>query len=235
MGKRIDRRQFLVESGRVALGASVLPLVACTRENPPPGSSKGAEPWNTLIADLEQQIPRLMTKANVPGLAIAIVKDGQLFWRRGFGVKDRRTNQPVDNDTVFEAASTSKPVFSYAVMKLCERGVINLDTPLTKYTSDRIIKNDPRLDLITARHVLSHTSGFHNWRAKDDPWAIYFKPGEQWSYSGEGYSYLQSVVTQLVGGRMNPKDCRTFEEGLKVCAMEPSIDDYMKANILVPF
>jgi hypothetical protein len=50
-----------------------------------------------------------MASANVPGLAIAIIRDGQLFWRRGFGVKDKTTNQPVDNETVFEAASTSKP------------------------------------------------------------------------------------------------------------------------------
>jgi CubicO group peptidase (beta-lactamase class C family) len=188
-----------------------------------------------LIADLEQQIPRLMKEALVPGLSIAIIKDARVFWRRGFGVKDKRSNQPVDDETVFEAASTSKPVFAYAVMKLCERGVLDLDTPLTRYTSERFLEGDPRLDLITARQVLTHTSGFPNWRSPEDPLAIHFTPGAQWSYSGEGYSYLQSVVTRLVGGRVSPKDCGRFEAGVQVCATEPSIDEYMKANILVPF
>jgi CubicO group peptidase (beta-lactamase class C family) len=138
-----------------------------------------------------------------------------LQWRRGFGVKDSASKEPVDNDTIFEAASMSKPVFAYAVIKLCEKGVMNLDTPLTKYTSERFLKDDPRLDLITARHVLSHTTGFQNWREEgDQPLKIHFTPGERYQYSGEGYSYLQSVVTHLTGQPIEP---------------------FMKANVLEPF
>ena len=238
MWDRMRRREFLeflVESSRAAVSFSILALVACSRGNQQSAESKDGLPWKTLIADLEKQIPQLMEEGMVPGLSIAIIKDAKLFWRRGFGVKDSASKEPVDNDTVFEAASTSKPVFAYAVMKLCEKGVMDLDTPLTKYTSERFLEGDPRLDLITARHVLSHTSGFPNFRSKEEPLAIHFTPGEKWSYSGEGYSYLQSVVTHLIGGQVNPKDCGTFEAGLEVCATEPSIDAYMKANVLVPF
>jgi CubicO group peptidase (beta-lactamase class C family) len=219
-------------SSRVALIFSVLPLVARTQGNQKPAELKDGSPWKTLIANLEKQIPGLMKEALVPGLSIAIIKDAKLLWCRGFGVKDSASNEPVDNDTVFEAGSTSKPVFAYVVMKLCEKGVMNLDTPLTKYTSERFLESDPRLDLITARHVLSHTTGFQNWRSKKEPLKIHFKPGEKWSYSGEGYSYLQSVVTHLKG-LVNPKDCAPFEAGLEVCATD--IDAYMKANVLVPF
>jgi CubicO group peptidase (beta-lactamase class C family) len=173
-----------------------------------------------------------MDEAKVPGISIAIIKDAKLLWRRGFGVKDSASKEPVDNDTVFEVASVSKTVFAYAVMKLCEKGVMDLDTPLTKYTSKRFLEGDPQLDLITARHVLSHTSGFHNWRSEEKPLKIHFAPGEKWHYSGEGYSYLQSVVTHLTG-HVTPNDCATFEAGLKVCATD--IDAYMKANILDPF
>jgi CubicO group peptidase (beta-lactamase class C family) len=74
--------------------------------------------------------------------------------------KDFVSRAPVDHDTVFEAASVSKTVFAYVVLKLCEKGVLDLDTPLTKYTPDRFLEGDPRLDLITARRVLSHTTGF---------------------------------------------------------------------------
>ena len=61
---------------------------------------------------------------------------------------------------------------------------------------------------------------------------IQFAPGERWEYSGEGYHYLQSVLTH-VAGRVNPNDCKTFEDGLRVCATD--FDSYMKASLLVPF
>lgn len=99
-------------------------------------------------------------------------------------------------------------------MKLCERGTISLDTPLTRYTSERFLEGDPRLDLITARHVLTHTSGFQNWRSDKEPLRIHFTPGEKYLYSGEGYSYLQSVVTHVTG--------------------QP-IEAYMRANLFAPF
>jgi CubicO group peptidase (beta-lactamase class C family) len=230
----IRRREFLVESGRALLGASLLSPMSGSRSRSQFGHVREPD-WKKLIADLERQIPQLMREAVVPGLSIVIIKDARVFWRRAFGVKNAVTKEPVDNDTLFEAASTSKPVFAYAVMKLCERGVMTLDTPLTRYTPERFIDGDPRLDLITARHVLSHTSGFPNWRAPDDPLAIHSPPGQQWSYSGEGYSYLQSVVTHLIGGRVNHNDCARFEANVEVCATVPDIDSYMRANVLGPF
>ena len=163
MWDRMRRREFLeflVESSRAAVSFSILALVACSRGNQQSAESKDGLPWKTLIADLEKQIPQLMEEGMVPGLSIAIIKDAKLQWRRGFGVKDSASKKPVDNDTVFEAGSMGKPVFAYAVMKLCDRGVLDLDTPLTKYMPERYLEGDPRLDLITARHVLSHTSGF---------------------------------------------------------------------------
>jgi CubicO group peptidase (beta-lactamase class C family) len=227
----MKRRAFLTASSRAVLGFSLLPFAPCSVGPLLFARPKDRTPWETLLAELEKQIPELMAEAKTPGLSIAIVRDAKLFWRRGFGVRDSASKEPVDHDTVFEAASVSKTVFAYAVMKLCEKGVINLDTPLTKYTSERFLEGDPRLDLITARHVLSHTTGFPNWRSEKEPLKIHFTPGEKFSYSGEGYSYLQSVVTHLTG-RVNPEDCGTFEAGLKVCATD--IDEYMKANVLVP-
>src|SRR5512138_2613306 len=85
---RMRRREFLVQSSRAALSFSALPLVACSRGNKQPAKSKDGPPENTLIADLEKQIPQLMKEARVPGLSIAIIRDAKLFWRRGFGVKD---------------------------------------------------------------------------------------------------------------------------------------------------
>ena len=220
----MQRRDFL--------SLSLAPLIP-RFQNPAIGRRDRA--WRSLIADLEKEIVDLMNQAHVPGVSVAIVSDGELAWRRGFGIRDIRSKKPVDDRTVFEAASTSKPVFAYAVMKLCERGVMDLDTPLTKYVSDRPLEGDPRLDLITARHVLSHTTGLPNWRSKQQPFAIAFTPGERWAYSGEGYSYLQAVVTRLAGGRVNTNECARFETGIQVCAVEPSIDAFMQRNVLRPF
>jgi CubicO group peptidase (beta-lactamase class C family) len=228
----IRRRDFLVDGGRAALGLSLLPYLSRPQGKRSPAETKDAGRWTTLFADLDKQIPGLMAKAALPGLSIAIIKDATVAWRRGFGVKDSTSKARVGNDTVFEAGSMSKPVFAYAVLKLCEKGVLNLDTPLSKYTSERFLQGDPRLDLITPRHVLSHSSGFQNWRSQREPLKIHFTPGEKYLYSGEGYSYLQSVVTHLTG-RVNPKDCATFEDGLDVCGTD--IDAYMKANVLSPF
>jgi CubicO group peptidase (beta-lactamase class C family) len=208
MAYRVQRREFLLKSTQAALGFSLLPATARTQTHP------SNDNLPALIADLEKQLPSLMQETTVPGLSIVLIKNAKVSWHREFGFTDSASKKPVDQNTMFEAASMSKPVFAYAVMKLCEKGVMNLDTPLTKYTPERLIEGDPRLDLITARHILSHTSGFQNWRSDKEPLAIHFTPGEKYLYSGEGYSYLESVVTHLTG--------QPFEA-------------FIRANILVPF
>ena len=94
-------------------------------------------------------------------------------------------------------------------LKLSEKGILDLDLPLTNYVSERWIEGDPRFSQITARHVLSHTSGLQNWRGKDEPLRIHFTPGSRWQYSGEGYSYLQLVVAHRTG-RVSTQTCETL-------------------------
>jgi CubicO group peptidase (beta-lactamase class C family) len=196
----VRRREFLTWSGRGLLASGLAPL----RGYADPGrqASSGQQGSSTylarLVAGLEAKIPDWIQKAAVPGLGIALIQNATLAWRRGFGVKDASSSVPVDDATMFEAASMSKPVFAYVVMKLCESGIMDLDTPLTKYVPDRFIAGDSRLDAITARHVLSHTGGFQNWRSDKTPLAIHFTPGSKYMYSGEGYNYLQTVVTKLL-------------------------------------
>ena len=110
--------------------------------------------------------------------------------------------QAVTNETTFEAASLSKPVFAYGVLKLVEQGKLGLDVPLTTYLAKPYVE-DERLGKITARIVLSHQTGFPNWPADDDSLPIYFTPGERFSYSGEGYIYLQRVVEKITDKPLN--------------------------------
>jgi CubicO group peptidase (beta-lactamase class C family) len=219
-------------SGRAVLGLPLLSL-GCRRRESAPAESPVVGRWKSLIAYLEEEIPSLLQRAPAtPGVSMALVADAKLLWSRGFGVKERTTNAPVDRDTIFEFASISKTVFAYAVMKACEKGILDLDTPLTKYTSELYLVGDPRLELITPRMVLSHTTGFQNWRSKSDPLTIQFTPGARWQYSGEGYSYLQSVLTHLTG-HVDSNDCKPYPDGLRVCATD--FDAYMKVNLLGPF
>jgi CubicO group peptidase (beta-lactamase class C family) len=225
----ISRRGFIGDGLRGAVGSALVPLVSQLRALPQSAPTVLTGPDD--LGQLERLIRELMTQGAVPGVSIAVIKDASVVWHRELGVRDMDSRAPVDEHTLFEAASVSKTVFSYAVMQLRDRGTLSLDTPLTTYTTERVLDGDPRLDRITARQVLSHTSGFPNFRTRAEPLRIQFEPGERFEYSGEGYWYLQLVVTHLVGS-VDPHTCKTYEAGLEVCATD--IDSYLKRNVLMP-
>jgi CubicO group peptidase (beta-lactamase class C family) len=135
-----------------------------------------------------------------PGLSIATIEGGSLQWAGSFGVKDTESQQTVTSRTIFPAASLSKVVFAYAVLKLADQGDLELDDPLSKYVPG-YVENDERVNLITARQVLTHRTGFPNWRPRNRPLAIQFNPGERFSYSGEGFIYLQRPSRRLPAKR----------------------------------
>ncbi|HEY4327183.1 MAG TPA: serine hydrolase [Mucilaginibacter sp.] len=153
------------------------------------------------IEKLQKDVPDLMQKADIPGMSIALIRDGKLVWTSSYGVMNADTRAPVTSQTVFEAASLSKCVFAYGVLKLVDQGKLNLDVPLTKYLGNNYDVPDQRINLITARHVLTHSSGFPNWREfdKSKTLQIHFDPGQKWSYSGEGFVYLSKVVEKITG------------------------------------
>lgn len=160
------------------------------------------KPDKSTIAALQKRVPELMKDADVPGVALALIRDGKTYWVQGFGVRDLKSQRPLTEDTVFEAASLSKPVFAYAVLKLVDQGKLDLDRPLSQYLPAPYIQGDERINAITARYVLSHRTGFPNWRGKS-PLTIHFTPGERFSYSGEGFVYLGKVVTHITGRSLN--------------------------------
>ncbi len=166
---------------------------------------------------LDTLLPRLMRDADIPGLSIAVVKDGQIMYSRAFGVRSADTREPVDAHTVFSAASLSKPLFAFGVMQLVEAGKFDLDRPLYQYLPYDDIAGDDRYKKITARMVLSHSSGFPNWRRGD--LEILFPPGERFSYSGEGFVYLQRVIEQVTGKGM---EAWMQERVIKPLGMEDS-------------
>ncbi|MBN2377195.1 MAG: serine hydrolase [Sedimentisphaerales bacterium] len=160
-----------------------------------------------LTRKLDTLTPALMAKKKVPEVSIALIWNGRLAWQKGYGVVDESKSDKVTPMTVFEACSMSKVVFTYAVLKLAEQGKIDLDKPLVEYLPEPYLKNEPLHKLITARMVMTHTTGFPNWRKgglqKGGPLPVQFKPGTKYGYSGEGYYYLQLVVEQITGKSLN--------------------------------
>jgi len=141
-----------------------------------------------------------MDSIGIPGLSFALINDGQIVYHRTFGVANVETNQCVSNETIFDAASMTKTPFAFLVMRLAEKGILDLDKPLFTYLPYPDIAHDKRYKSITARMVLSHTTGFPNWRFfnKDGKLDIKFTPGTQFLYSGEGYEYLANVIAHLM-------------------------------------
>ena len=159
------------------------------------------------------EIEVLMKEKKIHGLSMTIIENAEIVLHLELGVKNSQIKDPIDSDTLFEAASLSKPVFTYGILKLVENDQLNLDKPLAEYLPYSEIKNDERVNFITARMVLAHTSGFPNWRPKNESLKIHFQPGERFSYSGEGFLYLQKVIEQISG---------------------LSLEDYIKKNVFIP-
>jgi CubicO group peptidase (beta-lactamase class C family) len=168
----------------------------------PHGRGKQLEK-DALVATIERLTPALMTELHVPGVSVALVRDREIVWSKGFGVKNAATQEPVTRETVFEAASMSKPIFTMLAMQLVDGRKLELDRPLTAYFTELPVPDQPDRTLVTARMVMSHTSGFPNWRPggeeREGPLPLLFEPGSRFSYSGEGMFYLQRVVEGITG------------------------------------
>lgn len=188
----LSRRHFMLGSAGAVL-ATARTGVAWPVQAP---QNAAAPQWRPN-ADLLRHLPRLLELASVPGLALAVVDGGQV-WKRGFGRAIEDPAQAVSGDTIFEAASLGKPVFAYAVLRLVDDGVLDLDRPLYDYLPIPDA-NNPRMKRVTSRQVLSHTTGLPNWRQRPAALEPRTEPGKEFSYSGEAFCYLQRVVEALTG------------------------------------
>jgi CubicO group peptidase (beta-lactamase class C family) len=161
-------------------------------------ASPGRQPSKDAPPALDTLLPALLDSAGVPGLALALVSGGRIAWAQGFGSRRQGEGEPIDTSTVFEAASLGKPVFAYAVVKLAEQGRFDLDRPLASYQPLPELSQDSRSQRITARMVLSHTSGLPNELHPGEQLSLQFDPGTRFGYSGVGFAYLQRVVEGIV-------------------------------------
>lgn len=168
-----------------------------------PGHRAGWQDQATVVAALDRLVPALMAEHQVPGVAVALLRDGQRVWSRGYGVLRAGSDTPVTPGTVFEAASMSKPVLAMLAMQLVDAGQLDLDRPVAAYGPDLPVPDVPDKRLVTARMLLSHTAGYPNWRPGGEevegPLPLLFRPGSRFGYSGEGIFDLQRRIAWITG------------------------------------
>jgi CubicO group peptidase (beta-lactamase class C family) len=191
-------------------------LLLCSVTFGQDGRIKRIDGTKTTIRAIDSTILQLMSAAKVTGLEIAIINDYQIVYEKAFGYKNIQNKELLKTSTVLYGASLSKAVFTYVCLDLVQQGVLNLDKPLYQYLDSPLpefprykdLAGDDRWKLITAAMCLSHTTGFPNWRFLDartgrydrnGKLAIYFTPGSNYAYSGEGYALLQMVVEKITG------------------------------------
>ena len=146
---------------------------------------------------LSSVITESMQENKVFGLAMSLISQGTVILTSTHGITNSISQEEVQLNTKFEAASLTKPLFAYLVLLLRDQGLIDLDVPVAEHLPEYEISLDPRYKLITPRIVLCHSSGFENWSTK--PVTIHFDPGSQFQYSGEAYFYLQKAVERITG------------------------------------
>lgn len=178
----------------------------------------GMESFDTVI-------PALMSRWDIPGAAVAVMKEGRLIFARGYGYADKSKNELVMPDSLFRIASISKPITATCVMRLVEEGKISLDTKVFPFL-DLGIPSDARLNQITVRNFLEHTGGWDRDISGDpidnmvsiartmgvssppDPTtfvrymltqSLDFNPGLRYAYSNAGYIVLGRVIEKISG------------------------------------
>lgn len=183
------------------------------------GCGRG-EYFTTMDADMEQRLNMylgaVMESRPIPGLGVAVVKDGEVIFSEGFGVRALGAHEPVTPETVFHTASVSKAFVATAVLLLARDGRLDLDAPVTRYLPYFRLA-DGREGEVRIRHILSHTSGMpdiedYGWDAPEfdeealeryvrslSDQRLLFDPGTQWKYSNMAYEVLGDVLSKVGG------------------------------------
>lgn len=142
----------------------------------------------------EKEIENLLIQENVPVLGLGIIENGKLKQIKVLGNIDKGI--PASYNSIFKVASLTKPITALVALKLISTGKLGLDEPLDKYWKDPDLKNDNWTRKLTPRIILSHQTGFPNWRylTENKKLSFEFEPDTKFQYSGEGFEYLRKAL-----------------------------------------
>lgn len=145
------------------------------------------------VARFEKQVEESRARLGIPGLSAVIIKEQRVAWAKGFGLADAESRVPATPDTVYPIASLTKPIAATLAMQLVEQGKLDLDEPVSHYSSD--FKDDS----VRIKHLLTHTSNG--------------TPGERFEYDGARFDYLTAVIEKKTG--------KSFREVIVKSVLDP--------------
>jgi len=169
------------------------------------------------VKQLATQFDKLLGeqfKSNEPGATVLVSRNGQVIYKKAFGMANLELNAPMQVDNVFWVASITKQFTAVAILQLMEQGKLNLEDEITKFIPDYPAQGNK----ITIEHLLTHTSGIHNFSGMKDPekklaldctpnevidffknLPMRFAPGTNWEYSNSGYFLLGYIIEKITG------------------------------------
>ncbi len=185
---------------RKMASAAMLLLAACAHRETAPLPSG---------ASIDAKVAELMAREDVKGLALAVIDGGKVTKVAAYGWRNVEKRLPLTTDTVMYGASLTKTATAYLALQLVDEGLLDLDAPLAEYLPKPLpdyedykdLAGDDRWKLLTARMVLTHSTGFANfrWLEDDGKLRFYFQPGSRYAYSGEGFYVLQLALEEGLG------------------------------------
>jgi len=179
--KSINYMEFVFMKTKLVLIISLLITI---------GVSLPSEGNTANSFSFEDKVQSWLTEYKVPAVGIGIIEDGKIKYVKVLG--ELKNGVPGNENAIFSIASMTKPVTAILTLQLVESGQWDLDEPLFHYWIDPDIASNPFHKKLTTRHVLSHQTGFPNWR--DGKLTFNFEPGTEYYYSGEGYVYLARAL-----------------------------------------
>jgi CubicO group peptidase (beta-lactamase class C family) len=229
---KLSRRAALrVGAGAALAAASVLPRPtrAAPRSAPRAGIAAvgGAQSADGLFRELDERIEAGMTRHRIPGVAVGIFYQGQEYVR-GYGVTNVDYPQPVDGDTLFRIASTTKTFTGTTVMRLVEQGLLDLEAPVRRYLSDFRVADEAAAQRVTLRQCLNHSAGWigdddEDFGRGDDALARYVAsmaklpqltpPGTQFAYNNTALDVAGRVIEVVTGS--------PYEDAVRALLLDP--------------
>ena len=149
---------------------------------------------------IDEFVKTYMSYYDIPGVSLTVFSKGEIVHSNVYGYGNQFTKEPILPNTIFEGASMTKPMFGFAVMRLVEKGLVDLDKPLyLDAEPPKDIAENEWYKLITPRMVLSHQTGLPNWANNSDDGRLFFKfkPGTGIGYSGAAFTYLTRTVENI--------------------------------------
>ena len=202
---------YVMKNGVLYKGETLDEVWPKQKPLPIPWSMQRAKEPAAVVSNIEDLVRDTMNSGKIPGVAFAVIKEGEVLLAKGFGVANLETNAPVTIKSMFQTGSLGKQFTSAGIMALVEDGLIDLDGSVTKYISEAPIAWRP----ITIRHLLTHSSGIPDYTSEQFDYSknyteedlvkmaseleLEFAAGKRWNYSNTGYVMLGVVMSRITG------------------------------------